>query len=46
VSDILNIFGDGVISASSSSSSSSLLLWGPNLVLGFPLIVEWEEEGK
>jgi hypothetical protein len=44
VSDILNIFGDGVIS--SSSSSSSLLLWGPNLVLGLPLILEWEEEGQ
>jgi hypothetical protein len=44
VSDILNIFGGGVIS--SSSSSSSLLLWGPNLVLGFPLILEWEEEGE
>jgi hypothetical protein len=45
VSDILNIFGDGVTS-SSSSSSSSLLLRGPNLVVGFPLILEWEEEGK
>jgi len=45
VSDILNVFGDGVTS-SSSSSSSSLLLWGPNLVLGFLLILEREEEGE
>ncbi len=44
MSDILNFFGDAV--TSSSSSSSSLLLWVPNLVLGFPLILEWEEEGK